>query len=183
MPAKKQITKDMILKAAFKLLKQQGYQAVTIKKLAKELKCSTQPIYLSFTGMDALRHELIALAIEEFKKTMQVENQQNTIHLYGIEYVQFARKNPNLFYFLFMRSHAFDETKQMLTPIIEQSINEFMDLYHISHDEADHLHDHLWMHSHGIASMIVTDFCDWDLEKVNFMIDNCKKIFIKEYEA
>lgn len=71
MPAKKQITKDMILTAALKLLKQDGFEAVTIKGLAKELKCSTQPIYLSFTGMDELRNELIPLAIKDFEDTMK----------------------------------------------------------------------------------------------------------------
>lgn len=44
MPAKKQITKDMILGAALKLLKEQGYDAVNIKQLSKELGCSTQPV-------------------------------------------------------------------------------------------------------------------------------------------
>ena len=42
MPAKKQIPKSMILSAALKLLKEHGYEAVTIKQLAKELGCSTQ---------------------------------------------------------------------------------------------------------------------------------------------
>lgn len=34
MPAKKQITKEMILAAALKLLKEQGYHAVNIKQLS-----------------------------------------------------------------------------------------------------------------------------------------------------
>lgn len=53
MPAKKQITKDMILDAALTILKQDGMQAVNIKALAKTLNCSTQPVYLSFKGIDA----------------------------------------------------------------------------------------------------------------------------------
>ena len=67
MPAKKQITKDMILGAALKLLKEQGYDAVNIKQLSKELGCSTQPVYLSFSGMEDLRKELLPLAAGEFE--------------------------------------------------------------------------------------------------------------------
>ena len=36
-------------------------EAVNIKALAKELHCSTQPVYLSFASMDELREELIPI--------------------------------------------------------------------------------------------------------------------------
>jgi len=39
MPAKKRITKDMILDAALSLLKKHGLDAVNIKALAGELHC------------------------------------------------------------------------------------------------------------------------------------------------
>lgn len=55
MPAKKQVPKEKILAAALELLKTQGYEAVNIKQLSKALGCSTQPVYLSFSGMDELR--------------------------------------------------------------------------------------------------------------------------------
>lgn len=182
MPAKKQVTKAMILNAALKLLKEQGYDAVNIKQLAKELGCSTQPVYLSFSGMDDLRNELIPMAIAEFEKAMSGSN-GGAIRLYDIKYIQFAKEEPRLFCFLFMRTNAFSEIKQALSPIIERSISELMDTYHISHEEADILHDQLWMHAHGIASMIATDFCDWDMEKVNMMLASCKRAFTEKYEA
>ena len=94
MPAKKQITRDMILNAALKLLKKQGFEAVTIKELAKELKCSTQPVYLSFTGMNELRNELISLAVKEFEDTMKADSKDCMIRLYGMEYIHFAQSEP-----------------------------------------------------------------------------------------
>ena len=183
MPAKKQITKDMILNAALKLLKQYGFEAVTIKALAKELKCSAQPIYLSFTGMDELRDELTPLAVKEFENIMKCDSKDDLVRLYGIEYIYFAKSEPKLFCFLFMRSNAFAEIKRILIPIIEQSITKLMETYNISHEEADYLHDHLWMHTHGIASMIATNFCDWNLEKVSHMLEECKIAFTKKYEV
>ncbi len=183
MPAKKQITRDMILDAALKLLKERGFEAVNVKELAKELKCSTQPVYLSFSGMDELRSALIPLAVKEFEDIMKTDSPNGVIRLYDMEYIHFAKKEPRLFCFLFMRANAFAETKRTLLSIIEQSITELMDTYHISHEEADYLHDHLWMHTHGIASMIATDFCDWDMAKVNRMLLECKKAFTKKYEV
>lgn len=183
MPARKQITRDMILHAALKLLKEQGYEAVNIKQLAKELGCSTQPVYLSFSGMDELREKLVPLAVKEFEHCMTANEKDGVVRLYDMSYIEFAKKEPRLFCFLFMRANAFSEIKKIVFPMIEQSIEEFMNTYHISYEEADFLHDHLWMHAHGIAAMIATNFCDWDMKKVARMLAECKHTFTKEYEV
>lgn len=39
------------------------------------------------------------------------------------------------------------------------------------------------MDTHGIASLIAANFCDWNMEKVNGMLDDCQHIFMKEYVA
>ena len=183
MPAKKRITKDMILQTAMKILKKDGMDAVNIKNLTKELHCSTQPVYLSFNGMDELRGELTIQAVHEFEDIMRAESEEDEVCLYGMEYIYFAKKQPQLFCFLFMRSNAYNEMKQMLSPIIEHSIDKLMKEYKIHHEEADQLHDHLWMHTHGIAAMIATSFCDWNLEKVQLMLVQSKEAFTKKYEV
>lgn len=183
MPAKKQVPKEMILTAALKLLKEKGFEAVNIKQLANELGCSTQPIYLSFSGMEELRNELIPLAVSEFEKFMKNGEKGGAVRLYDISYILFAKQEPRLFCFLFMRTNSFSEIKQALLPIIEKSIKELSELYHIGHEEADVLHDQLWMHAHGIASMIATQFCDWNMEKVKKMLSDCKGAFTRGYES
>ncbi len=182
MPAKKQVTKEMILSAAFKLLKEQGYESVNIKKLAEVLGCSTQPVYLSFSGMEELKSELVPLAVEEFINQIKSE-EDGKIRLYDMPYIYFAKNEPYLFSFLFMRENAFSQIKRILLPIIDKSVKELMAIYHIEYDEADLLHDGLWMHTHGIASMVATSFCDWNMEKVKKMLTDCKRAFIKKYEA
>ena len=183
MPAKKQITKEMILDASLKLLKEQGYASVNIKQLSKELRCSTQPVYLSFSGMEDLRNELLPLAVKEFKNYMKNNSSDGLICLYDINYIHFAKEEPRLFGFLFMRANAFSEIKQALLPVIEQSVQKLMSTYHICYEEADILHDQLWMHAHGIASMIATSFCDWNMKKVSRMLADCKRAFTEKYEV
>lgn len=183
MPAKKQITREMILNAALKLLKEQGYEAVNIKRLAKALGCSTQPVYLSFSGMDELRSALIPLAVAEFEGYMQRGGRGEASSLYDMPYVQFAKDEPRLFCFLFMRANAFAEIRQALIPMIERSIAALMAAYSISHEEADWLHDQLWMHAHGVAAMIATDFCPWNMEKARAMLAESNRAFTGKYEA
>lgn len=183
MPAKKQITREMILRTALKLLKDRGCEAVNVKCLARELGCSTQPVYLSFSGMDELRAELIPLAVNTFENAMRSESADGAIRLYDMSYVRFAKSEPCLFRFLFMCRDAFSETKKSLLPIIEKSVRELMTVYHIGHEEADLLHDRMWMNAHGIASMIAIDFCGWNMEKAARMLADSKEAFTRKYEA
>ncbi len=80
-----------------------------------------------------------------------------------------------------MRQNAFIELKEALSPIMQESIKRLMARYGIEYDEAHHLHDQLWMHTHGIAAMTATDFCDWDMEKVRRMLAECETYLTKKY--
>lgn len=177
MPAKKQVTKEMILSAAMKLLQENGIEAVNVKALARALNCSTQPIYLSFSGMDELRAELIKKAVRAFTQNMD----SASANLFGMSYIRFAMEEKELFRFLFMRPNAFREIKEALTPIIERSIAELMSEYHIDHEEGHYLHDQLWMQAHGIAAMIATEFCDWNTDKIAGMLADCKVCLGRKY--
>lgn len=179
MPARKQITREMILLSAFEMLKDGGMEAVNVKALAKKLNCSTQPIYLSFDNMGALRTELSSLAINEFLK--QIGDYPEEAKLYGMAYIRFAEKEKNLFQFLFMRQNAFGELQEALSPVINNSITQLMEQYHIEREEAHHFHDQMWVHTHGIASMIATNFCDWDMNKVEKMLLECRKYLSQKY--
>ena len=181
MPAKKQITRDMILSAAFEMLKTGGMDAVNVKALAKKLNCSTQPVYLSFASMDELRTELSTIAVDTFLEQIQSDN-TNT-NLYGMAYIQFAQKEKELFRFLFMRQNAFLEMREALTPIMDRSISRIMQKYQIPYEEAHHFHDQLWVHTHGIASMIATGFCDWNMDKVEKMLAECEQYLSRKYEV
>lgn len=55
MPAIKKISKETIIDAAVDVLREGGAAAINARSVAKELGCSTQPIYLSFQNMDDLK--------------------------------------------------------------------------------------------------------------------------------
>ena len=181
MPAKKQVTKEMILEAAFAVLRQEGSGAVTVKTLAERLNCSTQPVYLSFRGMDELRTELMKKAADYFFHYMKFDRGEG--NLYEFSYIRFALEEKELFQYLFMQKNAFHEIRPALQPVIERAIHRFMEKYRLSYDEAHHFHDQLWMHAHGIASMAATEFCQWNLEKVKRMLEECEYYLSRKYEV
>ena len=177
MPAKKQITREMILSAALELLRAEGIEAVQVKTLARRLGCSTQPIYLSFGSMDELRRALSSAAVQVFLE--DIGGGEGA--LYGVRYIRFAQREKPLFRFLFLRRDAFLELRQALDPVLERSISGLMDRCGIDHEQAHLLHDQLWMHAHGIASMIATEFCRWDMAKAERMLEECRALWDRQY--
>lgn len=59
MPPKKQTTVEHILEKEFDMVRQDGYDFLTARKLAGELNCSTQPIYQAYADMNGLKLALI----------------------------------------------------------------------------------------------------------------------------
>ena len=52
MPPKAKVTREMILDAAFDLVRAQGQETLNVRALAKALRCSTQPILYNFATME-----------------------------------------------------------------------------------------------------------------------------------
>ena len=77
MAAVKKINKEGILEAAYNLARREGIAAITARKLAKEISCSTQPIYENFVDMADVDAEIAAIsaqhgaAPEEVKKIIK----------------------------------------------------------------------------------------------------------------
>ena len=65
MPPKQTITKEMIIAAAFDLVRQKGKTALSARNIAAALSCSTQPIYSCFSTMKDLE-EIVTKKILDF---------------------------------------------------------------------------------------------------------------------
>ena len=104
MPSSPKIKKEDMLQAALELISKNGYAALNIKAVARELGCSTAPISWQFGGMDGLREELIPFAEQyvEDKYYSRNENEFATFEQKGKGTIDLALENPNLFRFLYM---------------------------------------------------------------------------------
>ena len=94
MPAKKVIHKKTILNEAFALVQENGIDALNMRSLAKRCKCSTQPIYLSYKGLDELKKDIFQKLIERFDKCIEDEIALKKYPEYkavGMGYIRFAK--------------------------------------------------------------------------------------------
>ena len=55
MPPKVRITKEDIIHTAVEIVRRDGTGAINARVIAKELNCSTQPVFSNFATMEDLR--------------------------------------------------------------------------------------------------------------------------------
>ena len=170
MSAKKQITKETILEAAYEIVRSEGMDALNMRSLAKKCKCSTQPIYLSFSGAEEIKREVISMGIANFNKFIEREiasGQYPEYKAIGMGYIRFAKEEKHMFKTLLMREGVSDLWGE---DCFDNALFVIMKNYGLYKEESYKLHTEMWLFVHGIATMYATDFLDWDWETVSSMV-------------
>lgn len=72
-------TKRSVLEAAGKLFGARGFDAVTMREIAKEAGCSHTTIYIYFKDKEALLHQLSMSPLQQLKEQVEVIHRQNAI--------------------------------------------------------------------------------------------------------
>lgn len=172
MPRSVQITKEKILTAALDVLIRDGYLAVNIKSIAKELKCSTQPIAWQFGNMDNMREALTKEAVAYANQKM-MPTSTNCIEAFwqvGYTYINLAFDTPNLFRFVYMgesKNYCRGGFDSILTDsgnaVLIDKLCKYLD---ISRKQADMLLQRMIVYTHGIVSLVVAGVLNCTKEQV-----------------
>lgn len=118
LPPKKQIFDEQILNKAYTMTKQCGYEFLTVRKLANELGCSTQPIYQAYTDMNALKIALIKKAEMELNHYIEMNCDPNKPILLAklLAYAEFAQKEKSLYKLIFASDSINNENFHSIVP-------------------------------------------------------------------
>lgn len=111
MPPKAKITKDMIVDAAFEIVRSEGVENINARTVSEKLNCSTQPVMYHFATIEALKKTVYAKADRYHSEyLMHIHNPLKGVMLgIGLNYIRFAIEEPHLFRFLF-QSDGFNGT-------------------------------------------------------------------------
>ena len=169
MPPKVKFTREQIITAALNVTRKDGIVGLTARGLAAELGSSAKPIFGLFQNMEEVQKEVIAAAntlYQSYISRGMTEGKYPPYKASGIAYIQFAKEEKELFKLLFMRDRTgekIEENREEIRPML----NIIMKNLGISEDEARVFHLELWLYVHGIATMIATNYLDWDIEFIS----------------
>lgn len=182
MPPKTRITKELILKTAFDIVRREGIESLNARYLAKELCCSTMPIFKIFTDMAGLKTELNQVIDDYYNHFInRYLDKSHLLSTTSFAYINFALKERNLFEALFVKE--FIQTRSV-REVLDSSWNrETIELtareYNISISESENLYRDIRFYSHGIATQLYGGNIALTEEEIKTLLENAVTKFLQ----
>lgn len=169
MPPKTQITKEMIIDAAFEIARENGAENINARTVSEKLGCSTQPIMYNFATIEELKkavyskvdafHAEYLMTIQDFQNGMPLE--------IGMNYIRFAIKETNLFRFLFQSGYAVENNvvEMINSKELEPVVSSMQEALGMNTEQTKEIFLIVALFAHGYASIIANNCLECD-EKI-----------------
>lgn len=146
------ITKEIIIEAAFGIVQRGGQKMLSARNIAKQIGCSTQPIYWTYQNMEMLKQDVIVKMEQHLTHQMSLFKRYEHPHLnMCMSYLFLANKEP-----MFFREFYIDNIKNInLEELMPIAIWENIDTDNPSHT-MHHALTQKWLLIHGIATLITS---------------------------
>ena len=178
MPPKAKFTKEEIIDAGLTILREKDISAVTAREIASYLGSSSRPIFTVFENMGEVLDGIENKAREIYAEYVRQGLQKNIAFKgVGQAYILFAIKEPKLFQLLFMKRLPDD---MGLNKILPEILNSITQQYPVTTEDAIILYRHLWIYSHGIATLCATSMCRFNEQEIGDMLTEVFKSLLKE---
>ena len=170
-------TRDKILDAARELFISEGFDGVSMRKVAEKIEYSPTAIYVHFADKQELFQELChqdyARLAQVFQSSVMSTDPVERLKQIGAIYIDFGTRYPNHYKFMFMTTHPAHEPDEVDR---EMMGNPEMDAYAFLKwavqqaleancfreelTDADLLSQTLWASVHGVISLQIAKGCD-----------------------
>ena len=181
MARKETITRDFLFNTAFEMLREEGIENITARKLASKAGCSTQPIFRLYSNMEELWQELFEKAIdyfEEYYNNAKIYDFTPFVNL-GITYVEFAVEEKNLFKLLFLTENRYGKSLyEILNGKMGAVGREFAKAKNEGCKNPGDLFMKMWIFIHGSACMSITGDYDLNLDETKQLLRTVYKGFL-----
>lgn len=174
MPPKAKFTRDKIIQTALNIVQENGIESLSARTLGTKLDSSARPIFTVFQNMEDVQQAVLNAARNKYNEyTQKGLSQSPAFKGVGEQYIQFAKEEPKLFQLLFM-SEKLDtmtvDNRLTLDDYYDEIILSIQTQYGVSKNIANKLYRHLWIYTHGIATLIATGVCIFADEEIDTML-------------
>ena len=171
MPPKIQYTKDQIVDATIEIMRKEGPEALNARAVAKQLGCSTQPIFREFESMTMLKDAVMLKANRIYEAYIKrwSSTAEKPYKAAGMAYIRFAGEERALFRLLFMRDRS-NEKQEYEDNNVEIYLKEISRILEISREAAYDFHIRMWIYTHGMAVMVATNYLHFTDEQISTLL-------------
>ena len=184
MAPKNKFTKEEMVEAALRVVRKKGIDGLTAKTMADELGTSTQPIFTGFGSMEGIKQEVYAAAVRVYDGYTDAGLKEEVPFFgVGMQYIRFAREEPELYRLLFLARTQGSKggamtSMQHLQELVRPTL---IAVYRMTAEEADLYFRDLWFVVHSLSTLIVTGDCPYSDRQIGqiltgLSISICKAI-------
>lgn len=175
MPPKAKFTREEIIQAALEIVRTDGFEALTSRELGTRLGSSARPIFTVFHNMEEVQQAVVESARMLYKEYVNRGlKEEHPFKGVGTQYILFSVHEPKLFQLLFMSEQPQKPDLSGVLPLVEESYEEILLAiqgdYGIDELLAEKLYHHLWIYTHGIATLCATKMCCFTGDEISSMI-------------
>ena len=176
MAPRQRIFQDDILQAAVQLVRAQGPQALSVRGLAREMNCSTQPIYSVFTSMEELRDKLT-----EYVRDTYLRGEAGSYKQVALSFLRFAQTENNLFRLVYLRQRDARETL-FEDPNEAQTIRKLSVNLELPLERAAEMHRRMQYYCYSMAVMMATGYLHFTEEEISRELTDYYRIILSYYK-
>lgn len=174
MPPILKISREMVIEAGYKIVDEQGIDCVNCRNIAKELQCSTQPVFSRFPNMEELKAAVFHYACDKLENAILSDaNKKPSIDKAVLELVDLAQNHSNIFHLIYLNNDCGKSTfieDRMTYQSNKIIIKELRDAYQISEEKALDVMERISLFTHGICTVIATSDMAYSAEQVLSMV-------------
>jgi len=170
-------TRDKILDAARELFVTEGFEGVSMRKVAERIEYSPTAIYVHFADKQELFRELChqdyARLAEVFQSSVMSTDPIERLKQIGAIYIEFGTRYPNHYRFMFMTPHPphepDEEDREMMGnpemdayAFLKWAVQQAIDAgcFREELTDAELISQTLWASVHGVISLHIAKGCD-----------------------
>jgi AcrR family transcriptional regulator len=105
--------RELILTAAARIMAEEGFAALTMRKIADAVEYSPATIYLHFESRDQIAMQLVrdgfAALLEHMRPALEERDPLERLKVFGRCYIDFSRLRPQTYRLIFMEDERFAE--------------------------------------------------------------------------
>ena len=185
MPPKSKFTREQITQAALNIVREQGLEGLTARALGKRLGSSACPIFTVFENMEEVQQAVLEAAGACYREYVERGlSEKLAFKGVGTQYILFAVEEPRLFQILFMSGRTGRADFENVLPLIDESYEQILLSitagYGLQETAAERLYRHLWIYTHGIAALCVTQTCCFTGEEISGMLTEVFSSLLKK---
>ena len=184
MAPRNKYTREEMIEAAVRVVREKGIDALTAKALAGELGVSTQPVFTRFHTIEEAKREVRTAAERVYDSYVEDGLYMKVSFLgVGMQYIRFAKEEPQLYRLLFLTTNEGGNSSVMDALHHSQDLvrDSLQQIYHIDAQTADRYFRDMWLVVHSLATLVVTGGCPYSEEEMEhiltgFSVSLCKAI-------